>query len=394
MNDTAAVEFRAGADARVITPDVSQPVYLAGFDSNRRALAIHDDLFIRTVAVTDGRGEPFVLTAVDSIGLPRVKKNKGSRVVAATHTHHGPDTIGLWGPEEHLTGRDTEYVQRVRDAIAASQAAAIHQLAPARLAAGSTPVASLVENFRDPEIVDDEFSVLRVTSHDGKTIATVMSYPCHPEVVAPENTDITADYAGHLCREVEARDGGVAVFVSGGLGGMLSPRTEIHTHAEAQRFGVVLATAVSTALAGPPIEAGPVSFARREITIPIQNPNYVLAEQMALVEPAERRDGQLLTEVSLAQVGPVMFAAVPGELLPKLGLRLKTEMRLRGASVPVIVGLADDELGYILPEEDFVFPADYRDPGKQYEESMSVGPRTGPIVVDALMSLISEGAHV
>ncbi len=394
MNDSDTSAFRAGADARVITPDLSTPVYLAGFDSNRRALAVHDDLFVRTVAVSEGRGEPYILTAVDSIGLPRVKANKGSRVVAATHTHHGPDTIGLWGPEEHLTGRDLNYVKRVRDAIEASQAAAVTRLVPATLVAGSTSVPSLVENFRDPEVVDDEFSVLRLLSINGETIATVMSYPCHPEVVTPENTDITADYAGHLCCGVESRDGGVAVFVSGALGGMLSPRTEIRTHAEAQRFGAVLATAVSTALADSPIEAGTVTFVRQDITMPIHNPNYELAEQLELVDSAERRDGELLTEVSFAQVGPVMFAGVPGELLPKLGLHIKAAMRRAGARVPVIVGLADDELGYILPEEDFVFPSDYRDPGKQYEESMSVGPKTGPIVVDALLSLIPEGAHV
>jgi hypothetical protein len=65
-------------------------------------------------------------------------------------------------------------------------------------------------------------------------------------------------------------------------------------------------------------------------------------------------------------------------------------MRAAGMVSPAIVGLANDELGYILPEEDFVFPKDYFDPGSSYEESMSVGPRLGPAVCDAVTALVAD----
>jgi len=380
-----------GADSRVITPDLAaDTVYLAGFDFDRPATKIHDDLMVRTIAFASDGGEPLVITVCDLIGLTRIHHDKGRRVVACTHTHHGPDMLGFWGkPTEGVTGIDWDLLARVRSLVAASQDAAVTSMEPASLRIGSVAVPELVANLRDPDIVDDELSVIRASRHDGSVIATFCDYPCHPEVVASDSTDVTADFAGHLCRAIESAVGGTAIFAAGALGGMLSPSTEVRTHAEAQRYGAVLAEAAEAALAGAAEVPDPqVSFARSEIVFELQNPIYELGIAMEMVPPAERRGENVVTEVSVVKVGPATLACVPGEMFPKLGLRLKEIMRAAGAQVPVVVGLADDELGYILPEEDFVFPEDYLDPGKQYEESFSAGPRLGPLVVEAVERLV------
>ena len=284
----------------------------------------------------------------------------------------------------------------MRATVTASSEAAVAALEPVSLHVGSLAVPDLVANFRDPDLVDDELSVVRAVRDDGSVVVTLCDYPCHPEVVDKENTELTADYAGHLCRAVERSAGGVAVFAAGALGGMLAPSTEVRTHAEAARYGEVLAAATEEALAaGTIVDAGEatVAFARVEVDLLLENPIYDLGMQMGLVPSAERRaDGSFVTEVSCFRVGPVMAACVPGELLPRLGLQLKATMRALGATVPMVVGLADDELGYLIPAEDFTFPADYLDPGSQYEESFSVGPTGGPRVVAALEALLPSVA--
>ena len=383
--------FLAGADARSIGPDLEgDTVFLAGFDPDRPATSVHDELMVRTVAFGGAVDEPVVFSVCDLVGLTRVPTDKGRRVVACTHTHHGPDGLGFWGkPFEGVSGIDPAYLARVRAAVAASQEAAVAALEPAELIAGSVSVPELVRNLRDPGIIDDELSVLRAVRPDGSVIATFCVYPCHPEVLDKDNTAVTADYAGHLCRDLEANAGGVAVFAVGALGGMMSPNTEVTTHAEAARFGSELAAAVGTALAGAVPHADPaVAFARAEVLLALENPLYSLGMEMGLLPPVELRDGSVVTEVSVARIGPAMLASVPGELLPKLGLHLKSAMRAAGATLPIVVGLADDELGYLLPAEDFTFPEDYLNPGSQYEESFSVGPTGGPRVVDALEALI------
>lgn len=389
-----ATDLRVGADARSITPELGgATVFLAGYDFDRPAVAVHDDLMVRSVAFSSGGDEPVVVSVCDLIGLTRVPGDKGRRIVACTHTHHGPDGLGFWGkPFEGVSGIDPDYIVRVRATVAASADAAVAALEPATLRVGSVDVPGLVANFRDADIVDEELSVVRALRADGSVIATFCDFPCHPEVVEKENTDVTADYAGHLCRAVEGNVGGVAVFAAGALGGMLAPVTEVRTHDEAARYGVVLAAAAEDALASGvevPAAEATITFARTEVDVVLENPIYDLGMQLGLVPAVERRsDGTTVTEVSCFRIGPVMAACVPGELLPKLGLRLKEAMRASGAVVPMVIGLADDEIGYLIPAEDFTFPSDYLDPGSQYEESFSAGPTAGPRVVEAVERLL------
>ncbi len=406
---TTAASLRAGGDARPITPDLStDTVYLAGFEPNRPAESVHDDLMVRTFAVAAGDDAPIVFSVCDLVGLTRTHDDTGSRVVACTHTHHGPDGLGFWGqPFEGVSGIDAGYLDRVRATIADSQAAAVAALEPAGVVAGSVPVPELVQNHRNPDILDDELSVVRLVRPDGSAIATFVDYACHPEVVEAEGTAVTADFPGHLCRRIEAAVGGVTVFAVGALGGMQSPRTEVRTHAEAERFGEVLADAVERAVtAGTAADAaaegdavageaavgtdGPrVAFAREQVAFMLQNPLYELGMELGLVPAAERRGDEVVTEVSYARIGPAGIACVPGELFPELGLGLKRSMRDSGVRVPIVVGLADDEIGYLIPEADFVAPEDYLDPGSSYEESFSAGPQAAPRVIEALDRLIA-----
>jgi hypothetical protein len=102
--------------------------------------------------------------------------------------------------------------------------------------------------------------------------------------------------------------------------------------------------------------------------------------------------GAIISEVSLVEIGGatgLRLAAVPGELAPTLGLPLK---RALAPATAAVVGLADDELGYILDPADYVFPDDPRDPGEHYEETMSVGREAGPVVTGAIMAILATEA--
>jgi len=389
---SGATTLSAGADARSITPDLSRDtVFLAGFEPDRPAQRVNDDLMVRTFAVRSGDGEPVVVSVCDLVGLTRIHGDKGRRVVACTHTHHGPDGLGFWGrPFEGVSGIDSDYLARVRATVEASQEAALASMEPATLVTGSVAVPELVCNLRNPQILDDEVSVIRCRRPDGSPIVTFVDFACHPEVFDPEGTDVTADFPGHMCRRVESDQGGVAVFAVGAIGGMQSPRTEVRTHDEAARFGDVLAEAVATAVdGGVGTATATVTFSRAEIGVTLQNPLYELGMEIGLVPSAERRGDEVVTEVSYLRIGPAGLAFVPGEIFPELGLGLKDAMRATGVTLPVVVGLADDEIGYIIPEQDFVAPEDYLDPGSSYEESFSAGPDVAPRVVAALETLIA-----
>lgn len=65
-------------------------------------------------------------------------------------------------------------------------------------------------------------------------------------------------------------------------------------------------------------------------------------------------------------------------------------MRVAGAATAAIIGLANDELGYILPAADFHFPADPFAPADHYEETMSIGVEAGPKLMATLAALLAE----
>ncbi|MFC1465118.1 MAG: neutral/alkaline non-lysosomal ceramidase N-terminal domain-containing protein [Candidatus Brachytrichaceae bacterium NZ_4S206] len=399
----------AGADARTIHPSFDRPVYLAGFSRNRRATGTHDPLMVRTLAVSDGRAT-IVLAICDLIGLlrndvrdirARVALGRARQgkppvhlVVACTHTHSGPDTIGLWGPDMQTTGYDQAYAEFVRQQVADSALSAATNLRPARLRAAMTRVPGIVRNFRDPRISDDELAALQAVAADDAAVFTLLNFPCHPEVMDDDNTLITADMAGFACRAVEREAGGVGVWASGHLGGMMSPDTLVRTFDECQRMGEQLAAGALRALRDAAfVASATIRIGNNMVTIPTANPLLQTAVRLGIIPRVkpEEVEGETSTETAAWGIGRLcQFAHVPGELLPKLGLQLKTAMTAEGR---FIIGLANDELGYILPREDFIFPEDYLNPGRQYEESMSMGPEAGPRIMDSLSHLLRQTAN-
>ncbi len=122
-----------------------------------------------------------------------------------------------------------------------------------------------------------------------------------------------------------------------------------------------------------------------------------MAIESGLLPNIVQPDGTVLTEANLLHLkcegGDVLLATVPGELLPKLGLALKAQLRDAGAKTAAILGLANDELGYILPAEDFVFPDNPFEPEAHYEETMSVSVDAGPILMSEVTKMIEQLKH-
>ena len=395
-----AHHFTVGYAQQTITPSLGRAVYLAGFGQNRLAQAVHDDLYVRALAMAF-KGTRVVLAALDLLGLSRshcreIDRRVNERapdtrlILACTHTHHGPDTLGLWGPDTATPGIDPDYLASLKDKVVDTVLAALGQLQPAWLRSTSVCVPGVAKNARDPHIIDDELTCVQFCHPQrGAALASALIFPCHPEVLWEHNPHVTSDYPGFLRREVEAETGAPSLFFAGALGGMMTPDVEDHSFAEAETMGHALARAALDALRG--VEATTVEtleHAGREFAIPMANPLFRLAMEGGLLPRALSDEGTVVTEANLLKIGPVWLAGVPGELLPRLGLALKADLRRAGAQVAGVIGLANDELGYILPKEDYVYPDDPFDPGDHYEETMSVGPEAGPRLLSTLRAIL------
>ena len=400
--------FYTGYSQQAISPRLDQKVFLAGFGHNRLAESVHDDLYVRAIAIQSG-GARLVLASLDLIGLSRkhcreIEKRvnqsfPGSRVIiCCTHTHHGPDTIGLWGPNRLTSGVNPDYLALVKDRTVQTIIKSLQSMSESAplFRAASIQVPKVVRNSRHPHILDQELVSFQFYNPDRTPRFTVVTFPCHPQVLWQNNPNITSDYPGYLRKEVELATNAPCVFFPGGLGGMLIPDVVDHSFQEAEQIGKILARAAISALLA---EGGSkaiqvkdlnleVHYTSKEYSIRLQNPLLRLAGFTRVVSNINVRRGAVITEVNLVRIGPLWIVTVPGELFPELGLTIKTELRVFGAQIATIIGLANDEIGYILPKEDFQFPFNPLNPGVHYEETMFVGNDVGLNLIDVIYVLL------
>lgn len=469
----------AAAGKAEITPDLGrESVWLAGYGAaGRRAVGVHDPLYARAVILSDGE-KTVALVSVDSIGLFRQdvlrmrrelgwEGGKSYLFVAATHDHSAPDTLGLWGRFPGASGVDARYHGRLIRSVVSLVRGLSERLEEARLRAAKVELdpAGLCRDSRDPVVMDPELQVLQVEAARGLrapakegTIATLVRWSCHPEVLGSDNRYVTADYPGTLCGRIEAARGGTCVFFSGAVGGLMTPDTKGRpgdvklAFSEAKRVGEALADRAMEALrrAGSPIDAARVSFRSSVVRVPVENSRYLLflpslafghelsdaagrplprwkkwwlpLRHLLFFPLPERLRPWVETELSLLRVGPVSFLGVPGELFPELALggydgryrfsrpllrpdnpsppdlsRAPRGPALRkklGGRYGWIIGLANDELGYIVPEYDFkIAPTRSLAPrpsGHHYEETNSIGPSATRLLLDGYDALLSS----
>lgn len=298
----------AGAAKTVVTPDVHKnKIYIAGFGHNRIATGIHDDLYVRCLALQAG-GQILVLCSVDIIGLfyddvlkirEQVKLQApevSHLVVASTHVHEGPDTLGLWGPDPLHSGIDENYLEWLDSQIAATAVRAACSMQPARmeLSRDDHPLLGMLQSVDRPPLVKDLYLfVMRFTSiGEGEPIAILVNWSDHPETLGGENTEITADYPHWLCQYVENRFGGTAVFFNGSIGkvstlgnqvALQDPETgeiaQDHTWRKPELLGTMVGQLAERALKSSETTAVK-SFLIRKSTLfaPLQNDHFRVAE--------------------------------------------------------------------------------------------------------------------
>lgn len=466
----AASQARAlsAAAAKVdITPDLKRHrVYLAGYGAaGRRPAGIHDKLHARLLLLAEGDRRVAVV-GLDLLGyylndteeLRRLAGFLGSGrylFVAATHQHSGPDTLGLWGPLPGVSGVNARYHREVKNKIVAALKELEEKLEPVELSGAVRPIDPtwVCGDRRDPAVIDPDLGVLGFKGKGGGSVATVVNYSCHPEVLGSDNRLVTADFPGALCDEVEAQAGGTCVYLSGSIGGLLSPQTrqDREDFFEAHRIGAFLAKEALESLKRPMAVStrSSLSFKSERVLVPVENSRYLAllpaltfghalkdssgrdmpawkAYWLALkhiawrLKPSQRP--WVETEVSRVDIGPATLLGVPGEIFPELVIggydgRFRFSQALLSPANPappdlaraprgpylkemirkplkLVVGLANDELGYLVPEYDFKVRGNLtlspRPPGHHYEETNSIGPSATGIILSAAGRLLAE----
>jgi hypothetical protein len=377
--------LEAGASKVDITPD--DAVYMGGFGILRTSEGIHDAIWARALALRRGDLTMVILSA-DLVGLHHhhaevvrdrlaARATRAAVLVHATHNHDGPDTLGMWGLPPFSSGIDDEYQERALAGLTQAAEEAIAALTPARGTWGQlqAPALGISKNRRQPDLIDRTVSCVAFDrASDGAPIGALVHYACHPEGMGSKNRILSADFPYGIYAEVErARPGSVAVFLNGPLGGMVSTDEADETFEEVERIGRAIGRLALESLApGTPLpDECELAAASRPVWMPIQNRRFHLGDAFGIFAGRPFDDGYTRTEVQALRIGPITLLTAPGEVLPKLGFQLQG---LINARLGLVVSLGNDELGYLVHEED------WEDDRYAYERTVSPGP-LAPIVI-------------
>ncbi len=390
--------MKAGASKTEITPKIG--VWLDGIPRDKPSDSILSPLYARALYMINGTAE-VVIVVCDVIGLDEkdvetVKEtiqektniSPESIVIASTHTHSGPSTLGILAPKE------VEYVKKLPSKIAQAVVDAKESATECKIKVtyGYEPTISEYRRLKDKKgkiwmnweeydkntIVgpagpyDPEVGVISIVDNEENSIAILFNHTGHPNTLTGFDYAITSDYPGEACKLLEEHLRGTAIFFNGAQGSSDIPGFNDRNAEGIKKRGKILYQAVIDALnenKEKPTFTNKLGIVKTKIKIPrreVSNDDVQRAKeivQKASKKEKSLRDGvdediyakwllEMLAEekeyyllpFTGIRIGDAYIFAEPGELFTEIGLRIK---KYSPFTYTFIMGLADGYFGYI-----------------------------------------------
>lgn len=409
----AIAQLQCGAAKQDITPDVkAKAIPLGGYGDRmgKPATGIHDPIFARAIVLSDGKlkvaivgtdllfiSEPLRQAVLQKIAETGI--GDGALFLTATHSHAAPEAMAMNKRNIFQNPKIGIFDQWLFDFTVERIAKAILEanknLRPAKVSWASKQVKELHRNRRGDEVTDDELFVMRIDTLDNKPIAAIVNYAAHPTILSAACMEISGDWCGWLESEMEKvlGDSSVVVFLNGALGDQ-SPKPP-SGETEFERVEMMGKAILEHALplyrqAQPKTD---VTIASKVIRAPL--PPRVTHPQFEEIAGREYEVTKEVLPIMLRQlfpdyalvmavrIGDVVLIGIPGEPIAQIGLNIKTAMKAKGVKIPIIVGLANDFIGYILTADE------YRQGG--YEATVSFyGEQLGKVMEEAILEAIAK----
>lgn len=402
----ARSEFQVGTAMRVITPDPLLPVS-GGVGIPRPAKEKKGDLTARAIVFRQG-DTAVAVVQLDLLGFPSVLGNRVSAqvpripktniLIGSTHTHSAPDCYAFPDGKGGHTG-DLKYMDFVCSKAAEAVNEALDRMKPAklRIATGEAK-GKIAYNYYAPDLYDRRMSVIQAVGPDGRTLATLVNYAIHPEVLGNDVGIVSPDAIGPLCDKLQERTGGFALFMNGAQGGMITadnrdlsnPRdltrgvwNDHRTWDECLRIGHLMADEALRIVGDAPVQNDPrLSCESLDVRFPVESPLMQAIITGSPLKYAFNPDKSVTARLNLVNLGNAQILTIPGEALPNIGFYLKRKMR---GEHNLLFGLTNDAFGYILTKVDF-----QSFPRYDYVSRTSLGEMTGEILIENALMMIER----
>lgn len=242
----------------VLDPLFAKALYL--LCDKARLLWIHCDLigFDREMV------QSFRRWAKQELGL-----EENQVILSATHTHAGPCTIHLREAGEH----DAGYVEFLMARLQQVARDAVNHTEKCELITAEGRLNLAVDRRKTASShTDPRVAALGFRRGDGTFAAAVVNYAMHPVALGPSNRMISADMSGQAALAlVEQLPGKPVVLITNGACANLNPPAENVAFAQVQKWGRLIADAVSALLTNAKSPEAPnLMVARRVVPLPLE----------------------------------------------------------------------------------------------------------------------------
>jgi hypothetical protein len=279
--------------------------------------------------------------------------------------------------------------------------------------------------------------LIRVKNKEtGQLMGLLVNLGDHPETAGSKNLLITSDIFHYLRDGVERgifyedqkkRDGagGTVIVMNGAIGGLMSSMGNAtydpwlnktfskdensfgKVRAQGYRFADEILTKLDSG-EWKGIEKPDISLKAKTFYFKMDNVLFKLGGILGVFDRGFKRLKYVKSEINLLRIGPAWFLTIPGEINPELidggiespegadfkipPVELPPIRQMMKGEINFVIGLANDEVGYIMPKShwDVEAPYAYGEREAPYGEINSLGPETGPEIHKQSKLIIEE----
>jgi neutral ceramidase len=390
-----------------LTPPLEIGYTLGGYGArmSKPAEGIHDDIWAKALILNED-GKKYAIVTLDILGLPPNVKpqvieklnqeawTEENIMFLPSHSHTSLEMFALNDKNIFNLAPIGIFQEQLLDFVVQSLAdlikSADQNLRAVKIGSLSKQIEGLNRNRRGEPFVDNTLTVTRIDHMDGQSMAVLVNWTGHPTIMDEDDMLVSGGWPGYLQRELEGwiGQGVVAMYYNGPQADQSVRAESAGSHYEkAEKYGRTMAINVRSIYEDiKPAEDIQFFYNYKIIPLPEREAHPDFMETGGTEYGLDEDKINILlqqvfpvqTSIGACRLGDLLIVGAPGELSAELGLNIKDNLLIRGIKYPVIGGLANQWISYILSEEE------YHKGG--YESSVSFyGKTLGDVIVRGMM---------
>lgn len=381
-----------------LVPD--QPRPLAGYKPRANFEYVHDTIYARVMAVSNGPVTAYIISVDLLLFPPELKKmiyesieldESSFLYFSASHTH---TSVGGWDPSllgNILMGKyQAAWMQQVTLKIIEHMGKAKKSMKPSRLYNWGVDASEHVINRIDKSgnsPTDGQIRGITIVRNDS-TKGLLYTYSVHPTLISRKGTSISADYPGAVSALLE-KDYQYTQFLAGMMGSHGIRGFDLYEFPLVDSIGRSLASKIDKAEAVPEDSLMPITTARIEIE---HGP-----AQLRLTETLKLRNwvfesviGPLKGEIDLLKIGDILFLGTSCDFSGEINMTMGLDEKASSLNTKLMITSFNGEyMGYITSDTHYLTSS--------HEEVRAlnwVGPYYGNYYTQIISKLIERTAEV